>query len=163
MPPNKIDITAESSPWQAKLIGIMFLAGALAAMNTWWLSVIFVVAGLALLTWYSGTVIDPASKTFREYTSCLFIRKGATEKFSGIERVFINQSKVSQKMHTAHTSSGSTFHYVLYNAYLKFDDGKKIFLTSRKNKAALIELLKPVVAVLAVELVDNTVPAESHS
>lgn len=153
-----IDIKAESFPWQAKLIGVLLLIGALAViMNYWWLSVIFAVVGLTLLSGHSGTEIDAASKTFREYNSYLSIRTGVTEKYNKIEKVYINETKVSQKIYTAHTLDSSTFRSVLYNAYLKFDDGKKIFLTSRKDKARLINLLSPVVASLGVDLSDNTV------
>lgn len=153
-----IDIKAESLPLQAKLIGALFLIGALTVItNYWWLSIILALIGLTILTAYSGTEINFISKTFREYNSYLFIRRGVTEKYHGIERVFINKAKVSQKMYTAHTGSSSTFQSIIFNAYLKFDDGRKIFLTSRKDKVRLIKLLNPVIAVLGVDLTDNTV------
>jgi hypothetical protein len=160
---EKIDIKAESVPWQVKLIGVLLLVGALTlVMNYWWLSLIFSVAGLTLLSGYSGTEIDSVSKTFREYNSYLLIRRGVTEKYHKIEKVYINQTKVSQTMYTAHTSNSSSFQSVLYNAYLKFDDGRTLFLTSRKNKAKLIKFLNPVVASLGVELSDNTVRGHQH-
>lgn len=59
-------------------------------------------------------------------------------------------------MYTAHTLNSSTFRSVIYNAYAKFDDGKKIFLTSRKDKVKLVNFLTPVVTALDVDLVDNT-------
>jgi hypothetical protein len=159
---NVIDIKAESLPWQSKLLGVMFLFGALIALtdyNYWWLSISFAVMGLVLLSWHSGTEIDPVRRTFREYSSCLFIRAGATEKYNGVERVFITPSKISQTMYTAHTSHSSTFRYIIFNAYLKFDDGRKIFLTSRKDKLKLIKLLNRVVTALSVDLTDNTASA----
>lgn len=153
-----IDIKAESFPWQAKLLGIMFLIGALSlSTNYWWLSIIFAGLGLTLLSGHSGTEIDPVRKTFREYNSYLFMRRGVTEKYNQVEKIFINESKVSQKIYTAHTLDSSTFRSVLYNAYLKFDDGKKIFLTSRKNKERLINLLNPIVGSLGVDLSDTTI------
>lgn len=153
-----IDIKAESLPWHVKFIGALFLIGAITVIvNYWWLSIILALIGLTLLTGYSGTEINYTNKTFREYHSYLFIRRGVTEKYHGIERVFINKANVSQKMYTAHTGSSSTFENILFNAYLKFDDGRKIFLTSRKDKVRLIKLLNPVIAVLGVDLTDNTV------
>jgi hypothetical protein len=155
---RKIDIKAESFPWQAKLLGIlcMFVAFFL-AISHWWLAAIIAVLGLILVTGYSGTEINPESKTFREYTSYLFLRKGATEKYNGIEKIFINEANVSQKMYSAHTLNSSTFRSVVYNVYLKFDDGKKIFLTNSKNKSRLLNNLHPVASALGIDLVDNTV------
>ncbi|MDZ4716449.1 MAG: hypothetical protein SH819_13380 [Cytophagales bacterium] len=157
MKETKIDMKAESLPWQAKFLGVLFVLAAVAVMiSYWWLSILLIVAGVTLLTGYSGTEIDVVSKTFREYHSYLFIRSGATEKYNTIDRIFINYSKVTEKMYTAHTLNSSTFRSILYNAYLKFDDGKKIFLTSRKNKAKLIRILEPVAVVLETQLVDTT-------
>lgn len=138
----------------------MFLFGSLITLTDysyWWLSISLAVMGLVLLSWYSGTEIDSGAKTFREYNSCLFIRVGARERYNEVEKVFINTSKVSQTMYTAHTSHSSAFRYVLFNAYIKFDDGRKLFLTSRKDKVKLIKLLNPVVTALSVDLADNTV------
>jgi hypothetical protein len=155
---NKIDIKAESFPWQAKLLGALSLFVAFSiAFNYWWMAVILAVVGLILLTGYSGTEIDTNDKTVREYTSYLFFRTGATEKYNEIEKVFINQANVSQKMYTAHTLNSSTFRFTLYNAYAKFGNGNKIFLTSRKDKTKLIEFLNPMVIALGVDLVDNTI------
>lgn len=153
---NLIDIKSESFSWQVKLIGIVLLVAALAMINSyWWLSIIFAVAGLTLLTRYSGTEIDAVSKTFREYDSYFFVRTGTTEKYDRIERIFINDEMVTT--HTSHPSRLYFFRYAVYNAYLKFADGRKIFLTSRKDKVKLIKLLDPVVTALSVDLIDNTV------
>jgi hypothetical protein len=152
-----INIKAESFPWQAKFVGVLLLIGALNLItNYWWLSIILAVVGLTLLTGHSGTQIDFANKTFREYNSYLFIRRGVSKKYNQVESVFINKAKVSQQMYTAHTSSSSTFHSVVFNAYLEFDDGIKLFLTSRKDKAKLINFLNPLVSALSVDLLDNT-------
>lgn len=154
---SKIDIKAESFPWQAKLLGALFLfAGFTLFLTYWWLAIILALVGLVLLTGYSGTEIEPDSKTFREYTSYLTFRTGSMEKYQGIEKFFINDAKVSQTMHTAHTTNSATFHSRIYNAYAKFDNGNKIFLTSRKDKTKLLRLLRPIAADLKVELVDNT-------
>lgn len=153
-----IDIKAESLPWQFKLIGVLLFVVALAVVtNYWWLSIALAVAGSALLSWYSGTEVNATGKTFREYNSCLRIRTGTAEKYHEVEKLYINRVNVSQRIYTAHTSNSTSFQYVLYNAYLKFDGGRKIFLTSRKDKARLIKVLEPVAASLAVDLIDNTI------
>jgi len=155
---NKIiDIKAESLPWQAKLMGIVFIVLALAVMvSHWWLSPLLAVVGVVLLLAYSGTTIDPVNKTFREYNSYLFFRTGSTEQYHAVEKLFINQAKVSQTMYTASTASSATFQHVQFNAYIKFDDGRKIFLAARKNKSELVTLLNKANALLAVEVVDYT-------
>lgn len=153
-----INIRAETLPWQMKLLGVLLVLGAPAVIMTyWWLAIILAAAGVAILSWHSGTEIDHKNRTFREYNSCWFVRMGDREKFSGVEKIFINKAKVSQAMYTPHTANSSTMHYFIFDAYLKFDDGRKIYLASRKNKARLIKLLNPVVATLGAELSDNTV------
>ena len=152
-----IDIKAESFPWQAKLIGALLLMIAIGTVsNFWWLSIILVIGALFLFTGHSGTEIDNTNKTFREYNSYLFVKIGDAKKYNGIERIFINSSKESQTMYTAHTTSSSTFTNIVYDAYLKFDHGEKIFLTGRKDKQKLVKVLEPVVKKLNVELIDHT-------
>ncbi len=152
-----IDIKAESFPWQAKLIGALLLIISLSTLASyWWLSIILVIAAVFLFTGHSGTEIDDMNKTFREYNSYLFVKIGDTKKYNGIERIFINGSKESQTIYTAHTTSSSTFTNIVYDAYLKFDNGEKIFLTGRKDKQKLIQVVNPVAKSLNVELVDNT-------
>ena len=152
-----INIKAESFPRHIKLIGALLLFVALGVMTShWWLCILLAVLGVFLLSGYSGTEIDLSGKTFREYNSYLFIRTGETKRFDRIERIFINKGKVTEKMYTAHTNNSATFQHIVYNAYLKLDD-EKIFLTRRKDKEKLINLLNPVVANLGTTLIDNTV------
>ena len=153
-----IDIKAESNPWQLKLLGAVFLFVAIAVMmNQWWLSIILIVAGIILLFGYSGTEIDPLAKTLREYNSYFFMRRGVSEPYNQIERIYVNRSRGSEKMYTAHTLSSSTFRFEIYKAYMKLDDGTKIFLTSRKEKGKLMKLLNASFASQGVEIIDNTV------
>jgi hypothetical protein len=152
-----LDIKAESFPWQAKLIGALLLMIAIGTLtNYWWLSTILFIGAVFLFTGHSGTEIDGINKTFREYNSYLFVKFGETKKYNGIEKIFINGSKESQTMYTAHTTSSTTFTHLVYDAYLKFDNGEKIFLTGRKDKNKLIRVLEPVVKRLTVQVVDNT-------
>ncbi len=153
---HTIDIKAESLPWQFKLIGILLIVFALAtAMSSvLWVSIILIVVGVIILTINSGTEIDPGTKKYREYNSILFYRYGEEERYEDVEKIFINASKVTKEMQTAHTTHGSIFSSIEYNAYLKLSDGKKIFLMSKKNKKAMIDKLKPVAEQLRSELVD---------
>lgn len=153
----KIDVKAESFPWQGKLLGILFIAcAAAAAASYWWLSILLLFIGLLLLTGHSGTEFRPSDKTYREYNSYLFVRSGKIHRYGKVEKIFINASQESQRMYTAHTSESRTFTRRQYNAYLKFDNGTKIFLTSRKNKAALLKELDRVARSLDTGVIDQT-------
>lgn len=157
MHPGMIDIKAESFPWQMKLLGALFIVGGIASLVTiWWLSFILILAGLLFITAHSGTEIDPDAKTYREYTSYLFFRNGQTKIFQGVEKIFINASKESRIFYTAHTLHSSTFQDTAYDAYMKFWDGEKIYLTSRKAKDKLIDILIPVGERLRAPLIDQT-------
>jgi len=154
-----IDIKAESFPWQAKLIGVLLTIVAVAVVGTfWYLSVGLFAIAVFLLTTYSGTEIDPEQRTYKEYNSYFFVKSGDSVSYSAVEKIYINSAKESQTMHPAHTLDSRTFETTVYNAYLKFEDGTKIFLTSRKNKKNLIQLLDPIARKLDVQLVDNTNP-----
>lgn len=136
---------------------IFFIAGAAVFVNHPVISVVLMVAGVLILTAYEGTEIDPSSKTYREYNSFLFIKKGQSRKYNGIEKIFVNSSKVSQRAYTAHTSTSTTFSSTEYNAYLKFDQGEKVFLFSGKNKLKLLKRLNDISRSLNTSVVDNTV------
>ncbi|HMP99174.1 MAG TPA: hypothetical protein PKC24_05285 [Cyclobacteriaceae bacterium] len=153
-----INIKAESFPWHVKFLGVLFLLGAILIIpDNWWLTALLMILALLFLTIHSGTEVNVRNKTLREYNSYLFIRVGETESYNEIERIFINSSKVSEKIYTPRTLNSSTFHSVIYKAYLKLDDDRKIFLTSKKNKEKLIQFLNPVATTLRTELVDLTV------
>lgn len=151
-----IDVKAESLPWYFKLTGALIIVFALTTLSGsyWWVALILIPIGIILITYVSGTEISLDTKSYREYNSMLFIKIGQKEAFHEIEKIFINASKVTSQMHTAHTSSGSIFTHTEYNAYLKFSNGKKIFLTSKKDKKALISELQPIANRLETEFID---------
>lgn len=113
------------------------------------------VVGAAIVTAYQGTEIHPDSHQYREYVSFLFLKKGRPKRYESIERIFISSAKVSQRIHTAHTTKSATFTKVEYNAYLKFGDGVKIFLCSDRNKARLLQRLSEVGRDIKIPVVDN--------
>lgn len=159
MDAKAIDIKAESFPWQAHVLGVFLaIVGFSLLLNYWWASALLLLAAVAIFTGRTGTIINLNEKTFTEYTSFLFYKNGTAEKFNGIERIFINSGTESETFYTAHTMQSSSFMHEVYNAYLKFDNGKKIFLTSRKNKAKLLKMLQPVTYALQTQLVDYSVP-----
>src|SRR5690606_15570637 len=152
---NKIDIKDESFPWQAKLVAALFLVGGIAMFITVrWLAVILVLVGLLLLTGHSGTVFDREKKIYLEYNSYLFFRRGEKIPYNRVEKIFINSERFSQKVFTPHTLDSATFYSIAYNAYLKFDNGRKIYLTTCKKKSALIGRIKPVAEFLQTSVHD---------
>ncbi|MCC5930553.1 MAG: hypothetical protein JJU28_15000 [Cyclobacteriaceae bacterium] len=152
------DFKTDTAPWQVKLVGVFLLIVALAVFTSyWWISIILLLTGVLLLTWHSGVEIDLINRTFREYNSYFLYKTGIAEKFDAIEKVYINQSTVSQTMYTAHTSSSSTFRNIVFNAWLKFNDTHKIFLGNHRNKEKLIKSLNSLLMRELIELDDYTI------
>ena len=135
---------------------ICFIAGAVVFVNHPIIAIVLIVGGILILTSYEGTEIDPSSRTYREYNSFLFIKKGKAKNYQGIEKIFINSAKVSQRVYTAHTSASATFSNIEYNAYLKFKEGEKVFLLSGKDKTKLLKKLRDISRSLNTSVVDNT-------
>jgi hypothetical protein len=156
---STVDIKSGSVfPFPFLVLGaIFFMAGAAVFINHPVISIVLMVAGVLILTAYEGTEIDTSSKTYREYNSFLFIKKGQSKAYNGIEKIFVNSSKVSQRVYTSHTSTSATFSGIEYNAYLKFAKGEKVFLFSGKNKSKLLKRLNDISRSLNTSVIDNTV------
>ena len=144
-------------PFQFQVIAIVFLIGSVA---TFYLNpviaLLLILISVVILTAHEGTEINSSARTYREYNSFLFIRSGQHKKYSGIEKIFINSEKVSQKMYTPHTLDSSTFRHINYNAWLKFDNGVKVHLMSKKDKEALLGMLGKIAMFLNTSVVDAT-------
>ena len=153
-----VDIKSGSLfPFPFLVLGaLVFLAAMLVFVSSPILSVFLFVTAAFILTAHEGTEIDPSSKTYREYQSFLFVKKGSMKSYDSIEKIFVNSGKSVQRVYTAHTSQSSTFSSVEYNAYLKFSDGVKVFLLSKRNKPKLLDKLRDAARILNVALVDNT-------
>lgn len=149
--------TGSLFPWHFQLIALVIMIGAVALFLTnMLLSLVLLIIGIAMLTSYSGILIDPLKKTYRSYNAFLFFKAGSVVSYEGIEKIFINANKKSQKIYTAHTLDSNTFKNTVYDGYLKFIDGTKIHLISKKNKPAVMGKLKEYADFLEVELQDNT-------
>jgi hypothetical protein len=152
-----VKFNTDSAPWYVKLLGFFLLIGALAVLYSyWWISAILLLIGILLLSWHSGVEIDFSNTTFREYNSYFFYKTGIADKYETVEKVYINQSVVSQTMYTAHTSSSSTFRNVVFNAWIKFNDGRKVFLGSHRNKEKLVKRLNALLLNERIALEDYT-------
>ena len=156
---NIVDIRgARLFPFPFLVLGAGFvLAGLGVVLGYPIVGVILVVVGILIVTSYEGTEIDPDKHIYREYNSFFLLKSGKAKRFDGIEKIYINAGKVSQRIYTAHTSSSSTFQNVEYNAYLKFRSGEKIFLFSSRNKSRMLQRTKQIAASLNTAVHDNSV------
>lgn len=160
MTETKIDIRCGTLfPWHFQLIAGLILVAGLAVITGKPLvgSILAVAAGF-ILTAASGTEIDLSKSRYREYTSFYFLLKsGKWKKFNGAEKLFINSSKKSTQMYTAHTSHSSIFTDQEFNGYLKLNDGTKIHLLTSRKKEKLAATLRSAASFLQVPLQDNTI------
>ena len=144
-------------PFPFLLLGAVFCIAGFPLLTTSPLFAgISLLAGASILTAHEGTEINPSTRTFREYNSFLFLKRGRNKKYSAIEKIFVNSGKVSQRIYTAHTMNSGIFTNMEYNAFLKFEDGVKVFLVSHKNKNRLLLKLNKIGRALNVPVVDNT-------
>jgi hypothetical protein len=159
MPNPKLNFkTGKIFPWHFQLVGaILPIVAILIIKDHAVISLVLVLAGLTILTGQSGIEINQRENTYNEYLSFIGIRKGQKLKYPGVEKIFINTSKVSQRFYTAHTNHSSTFSNVEYNGYLKLTDGKKIHLVGYRKKEQLMKRLRELSKFLNVKIEDNTV------
>lgn len=144
-------------PWTFRFVATCAMIVGLSAWQTNpWVTITIGIAGFFALVAHEGTEINPANNTYRQYTSFLFFKTGKFEFYDQVEKIFINRSKESQQLYTAHTSHSATFKYDFYNAYLKFSNGEKIHLQKNKNKEKLMATLKPLSETVRVEVTDNS-------
>lgn len=157
---DKIDIKfSRLFPWHFIFLAVVvFIIGIALILEKTILSVCLMIASVFILTAYSGTEINIADKTYKEYNSFfLFIKSGKRMKYSGIEKLFINRSKVTQRMYSR-TSHSSTFWNTEYNGYVKFDDGIKIQLLNKRRKKDVVAAIRKISAFIHVEVEDHALP-----
>jgi hypothetical protein len=144
-------------PWPFLLIGIILLIVAVPlAFEKPFVGTILIAVSGFILTAYEGTVINKESRSYVEYKSFFFIKSGKTKSYSEVEKIFINKSKTTQRLYTAHTTHSSIFSNHEFNAFLKFDNGVKVKLKTKRNKAHLMKFLHPVSLFLSTSIEDNS-------
>ena len=143
-------------PWQFQLIGIAFLIGGLGAIvSAPYVTPFLIVIALLIFTAYRGIEFDSIKKTYRVYNSFIFIKTGKSLNYEAAEKIYINLSKVSQKMYSR-ANQAKTFENTEYDAYLKFNSSEKVFLLSSKNKKEIFKKLESLSSFFQLEVVDNT-------
>jgi len=160
---KKIDIRYGSLfPWTFRFLAVLVLiAGLSQLVDRPFLSFALLLVGGFILSAAEGIVIDPTEKNYREYNSFFFLKSGAKVKYSGIEKIFVGTSKTKQQVHTAYTNNSSIFENMQFNGFLKFNDGTKIKLLSKRKKEDLINALNKIAKLLDVPVEDNTSVGES--
>jgi hypothetical protein len=142
-------------PWHVRFVAIGAIVVAFAVLqNYWWVSLLILAASFFVLVSHEGTEINTANKTFRSYTSFLIFKTGEVEKYSAVEKVFINSGNQSMKMYSAHTSLSTTITERVFNAYIKFSNGEKVHLLTSKSKEDVIKKLTPLTHALRVEILE---------
>ena len=154
---KKIDIKyGNLFPWPFRLIAVLIvIAGLSLIIDRTLLSIFLMAVGGFVLSGVEGTEIDQADKSYRDYKSFFFLKSGSKVRYSGIEKCFVNTSKTKQKMHTAHTTKSLTIEDMVFNGFLKFDDGTKIKLLQKRTKEDLMRALEKIAKALNVPVEDN--------
>lgn len=159
MQKNKFDIkTGEKFPWPFLLLAVIFIIIALAVIADYpAIAAILSFLALLIFTGRGGLEIDLENQTYREYMSFLFImRMGKPVKFDSVENIFINTGNVGRKISTAHTSHSTTFKNQVYNAFIKFSNGDKVKIMSRKKKQPLLDYSAALAQQMHASVVDYT-------
>lgn len=144
-------------PWYFHLVGVFLLGLAVSMLpGSWIISTLLIIISLFIFTGRSGIEFYTSEYSYRPYYSFLFIKTGKKIKYHKIEKLYINASRVSQKVYTAHTLNSATFKSRQYDAYVKFDDGTKVFLLSSKNIDRLKSELKELAVKCNIDIRDNT-------
>ncbi|MEM7109437.1 MAG: hypothetical protein AAF519_14525 [Bacteroidota bacterium] len=159
MEQSKFDIRSGALfPWYYQLVGVLFtLIGLIFILENLIIALILIPIGTLILTGRSGIEINTIAKTYRSYYSFFFIKSGKQFPFQAVEKLYVNANKVKQTMYTAHTMQSSTFENRQFDAYIKFDNGKKEHLSSDKKKDKLMNRLKPLSEAVALPIVDNSI------
>ena len=108
-----------------------------------------------MLTGYSGCEFDLTNSSYREYNSFFRIRFGKWKDIPGVEKIYVNKIKSSQKMYSrANVSSVLREH--IYKCFIKFSDGQKLLLTQKRNKEDVMKEVQLIAKSYGLEVIDNS-------
>jgi hypothetical protein len=148
-------------PRNFRLFGIfIFLFGiGLMANNISPLSIIGGIAGLTLgficFTTNSRLEIDIANRTFHDYIWILGLKTSKPERYISVDKIFINRVKSSTRTHSF-TGKVNSFQDIYFKAFMKLDNGEKIFLQESKNIDQLLKYITDYAKRLNCEVQDNS-------
>lgn len=129
----------------ATLIGVCMAMAIVVKMNNeMGFILLCVIAFVMIPIWTSFYLleIDPDKKQYLDATVVMGRKFGRPNPYESIEDIFIKPQGYTQNFHSR---SGAVFENksVKFDGYLKFSDGKKIFLISDEEKEDLKKKLKP--------------------
>lgn len=138
-------------PFQFHILGyVLLFAGLALIFINIWASIILILLGGAIVSAFSG--IEIKDDKFREYNSFFFIKNGKWEPLRKVEKIFIKRVKISQKLY-GRANQSSTIRNAVYKAFLKFQNGKTVFLYEHKNKDKLETKLRELSDYLKSEII----------
>ncbi|CAN5269055.1 hypothetical protein BH23BAC1_BH23BAC1_37440 [soil metagenome] len=143
-------------PWQFSLLGGIVLIIGLTLEYGLIFNLIIILISLVIFTGHYGLEIDFTNKTFMSYASFLGIKSGKRKTFDAVEKIFINSRNIRETLHSRSNYSGN-FRYIEYKSFLKFSNGRKIGLISRKNKDKLLKQIRNIAKDLKAEIVDFSI------
>ena len=108
---------------------------------------------LAWTTYYILQIIAE-SKTIKEGYWIMGIKKLSSRKYAGVDKVFVNISKSSQRA-TSYGGQTATFQDQEFKAFLKTSDGQTVELISSKSEETLMNRLKPIQKKLETSIEKN--------
>ena len=138
---------------------MVFIGMGLSLENLQEIAAISVCIGISFLiplVWSSFYLfqIIPEEKIVKEGYLILGLKKMEVQKYTALEKIFINSNLSSQTMH-GRGGQSSTFTNREFQSFVKTTDGKKFELISSKSEEDLIKRLKPIAKKLALEIEKN--------
>lgn len=114
------------------------------------------ISFLLPLVWSSFHLLQilPEENTIKEGYLIMGIKKLESQRYSALDKIFINAQVSSQTMH-GRGGQSSTFTNQEYQAYLKTSDGKKYEMISSKTEEDLLNRLKTIAQKLEVPIEKN--------
>lgn len=154
-PSNKFKLDSPFN-WPSKFIAVLFLLVGVAFLKiNYIVSIILIIISALVLTAFNGLEINNIDKKYIRYTWLLSWKYGEFKKFDSIENIFINSGTSSQTYYSM-SNKALNMGKNIFNGWVKFSNGKTVFLFDHKNKSALEERLKPIAKKLQTTIVDHT-------
>lgn len=106
-----------------------------------------------MMVWTSVYIleIDMERQTYCDFTFVFGYKFGSAHSFDSVEEIFINSTRSSQIIYGFGANSYTRRNHD-FDAYLKFSNGKKIFLTSDTNEKELVRRLQPIARKLGTQI-----------
>jgi len=143
-------------PFQFQYFGILLIIiSVLLLIDYVYLAPVPLLPGIMMVTAWHGVELVPTEGKYRAFNSFILFKTGTWRSYDILEKLYITESFRTQKVYMLVTS-GPTIRKKYYNGYLKFEDGTKLLLISRKSKPMVLDRLKKFNRHLKLEISDYT-------